>query len=33
MQWLMYDVLNHIAVDSILSKARAYEVDLAALKV
>jgi len=29
MQWLMYDVLNHIAVDSILSKARAYEVNLA----
>lgn len=26
---VMYDVLNHIAVDSILSKARAYEVDLA----
>ena len=26
---VMYDVLNHIAIDSILSKARAYEVDLA----
>ena len=26
---VMYDVLNRIAVDSILSKARAYEVDLA----
>ncbi len=29
MQWLMHDVLNHIAVDSILGKARAYEVNLA----
>lgn len=26
---VMYDVLNRIAVDSVLSKARAYEVDLA----
>jgi hypothetical protein len=26
---VMYDVLNRIAVDSVLSNARAYEVDLA----
>jgi len=26
---VMYDVLNHIAVDSILAKAKSYEVDLA----
>jgi hypothetical protein len=25
----MYDVLNRVAVDSIMSHARAYEVDLA----
>lgn len=29
MACVMYDVLNHIAVDSILSHAKAYEVDLA----